>query len=93
MKSPQEKNRLGSGRDTRSVSSESETPPAMKRAGRPHRTLSRQDTPKGAKALDVEGVETADTKVRAVGGKGLKKHPDAALGKPAGKKLVRRARP
>jgi hypothetical protein len=93
MKSPQEKNKLGSGRDARGVSSESDTPPAMKRAGRAHRALSRQDTPKGAKALDVEGAETADTKVRAVSGKGLKKHPEAALGKPAEKKLIRRARP
>jgi hypothetical protein len=92
MKSPQEKNKLEPGRDARRVSSESETPPAMKRAGRPHRALSRQDTPKGAKALDVQGVETADTKVRAASGKSLKKHPDAALGKPAEKKLMRRAR-
>ncbi len=93
MKSPQEKNKLGSSRDARSVSSESETPPAMKRAGRPHRTLSRQDTPKGAKALDVEAAEPAAAKVRGASGKGLKKHPEAALGKPAEKKLVRRARP
>lgn len=95
MKSPQDKNRLGSGRDPRSVSSESDgdTTTAMKRAGRPHRTLSRQDTSKGAKALDAESPEAADTKVRAVTGKGLKKHPEAALGKPPEKKLVRRARP
>jgi hypothetical protein len=93
MKSPQEKNKLASGRDPRSVSSESDTPPAMKRAGRPHRALSRQDAPKGAKALDVDGAETADPKVRAVASKGWEKHSDAALGKPAEKKLTRRARP
>lgn len=95
MKSPQDKNGLGSGRDPRSVSSESEgdTTAAMKRAGRPHRVLARQDTSKGAKALDVDAPGSADTKVRAVSSKGLKKHPDAALGKPAEKKLIRRARP
>ena len=93
MKSPQDKNKLGSSRDARSVSSESDTPPAIKRAGRPHRALSSQDTAKGAKALDADGAETADTKVRAVADKGWKKQSDPALGKPPEKKLIRRARP
>ncbi len=93
MKSSQEKNKLGSAGDARRVSGASDKAPAVKRAGRPHRTLSRQDAARGAKPLDRDGAPAAETKVRGVTPKSLKKHPDAALGKPREQKLIRRARP